>query len=417
MRHIVQRPFIRAFAPVLNGFRSFKGNARTCILVEPMWGISYNLFVPYASLYMLALGVDERQIGIIAAIGMGLQTFWSLAGGWITDRFGRKFTSILFDTLSWTLPTLIWAFARDFTWFLAAAMLNSLVRVVHISWSCLFIEDAEADSRVRLYAWIAVAGTLSGFFAPIAGMLVARFGLVSATRGLYGFAFLAMTAMFWIRNAFTKETAIGLIKMKESRDRSVVDALAEYVRVLKLLVRSRAAAAAFVLAVLSNIHLMVRNNFLSIVLTRGIGLPESMIAAFPPLASAVTITVYLLVIPRIKNIRGALLLSLGMNAAGNLALFLAPQGSIAAVIVGTLAVAFGMGVTGPVIDAVLANAIEDSTRATAMAIVYTLMFAISAPFGWLAGQIAASGPRLPALFGAALMIASLMTAFSVERRR
>jgi len=70
------------FVPVVESLRSFKGNARTCILVEPLWGISYNLFVPYTSLYMLALGVDAVGIGLIATVTMVLQTLWSLTAGY-----------------------------------------------------------------------------------------------------------------------------------------------------------------------------------------------------------------------------------------------------------------------------------------------------------------------------------------------
>lgn len=399
---------------IVESLRSFKGNARTCILVEPLWGIPYNLYVPYASLYMLALGVGEKQIGLVAAVGMGLQTFWSFSAGWITDRLGRRFTSLIFDLFAWSLPTLLWTFARGYSWFLVAAVLNSLVRVVHISWSCLFIEDAPADSRVRLYAWMAVAGTLSGFFAPLAGLLVSRFGLVPATRALYVLSFVAMTAMFIIRYVFTVETSIGKVKMAESRTKSLGGSFAEYRKAFLAFAGSRAAIAAFLLAVLSNIHLVTRNNFLSVVLTKGIGLPPSLIAAFPPLASAVTMAVYFLLIPRVRNVRRALLLAIGANILGNLTLFLAPEGNVAAVVAGTLTVALGMGVTGPVIEAVLANSIDDSTRAVGLSIVYTLLYGLSAPFGWVAGQVAAAGPRLPALLAAAVMAAAACAALFVS---
>jgi MFS family permease len=418
MRHtIVGALAARILVPIADSLRAFRGNARTCILVEPLWGIPYNLFVPYASLYMLALGLGEKDIGAVAALGTGLQTFWSFAGGAITDRFGRRWTSLIFDLISWSLPTLLWTFAGGLSWFVAAAILNSLVRVVHISWTCLFIEDAAPDSRVGLYAWIAVAGTLSGFFAPAAGYLVGRFGLVPATRGLYAFAFACMTAMFIIRFIFTRETSVGLVKMAEVRSRGVASAFGEYRAAFLALVRSRGAVVAFLLALLSNIHLVVRNNFLSVVLTKGIGLPASLIAVFPPLASAVTMAAYFLLIPRVRNVRRALLLSLGANVLGNLVLFLAPLGSVAAVVAGTLAVALGTGVAGPVVDAVLANSVADSTRAAALSIIYTLMYGLSAPFGWIAGQAAAVDPRLPALLSAATMAVAAGAAVFVDRGR
>jgi MFS family permease len=407
----------RLVDPIVASLRAFRGNARVCILVEPMWGIPYNLFVPYASLYMLALGVDEKAIGLVAALSMAMQTFWSLTAGWITDRFGRRRTSLVVDLISWSLPTLIWAFARDLNWFLAAAVLNSLVRIVHISWSCLFIEDAPPESRVSLYAWIAVAGTLSGFFAPLAGLVVNAFGVVPATRGLYLFAFALMTTMFFVRNAFCVETAIGKKKMAEVALGKKGAALAEYKKAALALLSSKPALAAFGLAVLSNIHLMARANFMSVTLTKGIGLAPGLIAAFPPLASGVTLAVYFLVIPRIVHLRRALAASLVVNVAGNLLIGLAPVGGIWAVVLGTLLVAFGTGVTGPVVDAVLANSVDDATRATALSIVYTLMFALTAPFGWLGGLLAALSPRAPMYLAAATMAASLLLTLSIDKEK
>ncbi len=418
---LAARAYGLALRPIVDSLRSFKGNARTCIIVEPMWGIPYNLYVPYASLYMLSLGVSETGIGVIAAVGMGLQMVWSLVAGWITDRFGRRRTSLLFDLLSWTVPTLLWAFARDIRWFFLAAVLNSAVRVVHISWSCLFIEDAPPDTRVRLYTWISVAGTLAGLFAPLAGLLVVHFGLVSATRGLYLFAFASMTAMFFIRNAYCTETAVGKEKMAAAKGAKIGEALKEYRAAAASLFGSREATIALLLAILSNIHLQTRNSFLSVVMTRGIGLSEGLIAVFPPLASATTLAVYLLVIPRIVRIRSALTLTLLLNVAANLVLLLAPAASgspgaaIVAVVVGTLGAAVGMGVTGPVIEAVLANSVDDKKRAVILSIVYTLMYGVSAPFGWIAGAMAEVGPRLPALLAALAMGAAAVLALMLRK--
>ncbi|GAB1482971.1 hypothetical protein MASR2M78_17870 [Treponema sp.] len=407
--------------PLVDSLNAFKGNARACILVEPLWGISYNLFLPYASLYMLALGVTEAGIGAMATLSMVLQVFWSFVAGWITDRFGRRRTSLVFDLISWTLPTLLWAFAQDFRWFLAATIFSSCIRVVHISWSCLFIEDSPNHLRVRLYTWLAVAGTVSGFFAPLAGLLVNRFGLVMATRGLYLFAFVAMTSMFFLRNAFTTETQIGKLNMIEARSIGRTKMLSEYREAARFLFGNKEAVLAFLLAVLSNIHLQVRNSFISIILTKGIGLPVSLISAFPPLTALVTLGAYLFIIPRIKHIRGALSLSLGANVAANLILFFAPSSSfslalaIEATILGTFAAAIGMGVAGPVVDAVLANSVDENRRASILSIVYTLMFAASAPFGWIAGLIAEIGARLPALLCALVMAIAVVLALMLKK--
>lgn len=413
-----------ALASVAASLSDFKGNARTCILVEPLWGIPYNLFVPYASLYMLALGVSKQGIGLIATAAMVLQTLWSLTAGAFTDRFGRRRTSLYFDLLAWSVPTLLWALARDFRWFLAAGILNSMVRVVHVSWSCLFIEDTPARLRVRLYTWISVAGTLSGFFAPLAGLLVAGMGLVPAVRALYALAFISMTAMFFLRNAFCTETSVGLEKMREIREGKRRGGLEDYAEAARIFFRSREAVVALALAVLANIHLQVRNSFLSVVLTAGLGLPEGLIAVFPFLATAATLLVYLTVIPRIKRIRSALAAAWGANLAANLVILLAPGASgsaaslalaAAAVVLGTLLAAVGMGVAGPVVDAVLANAVDDRKRAVTLSLAYTLIYGLAAPFGWIAGLLAEAGPRLPALLMAAVTAAAALMALALRK--
>jgi hypothetical protein len=47
--------------------RSFRGNARGCVYTEALWGIPFNLYAPYVSVYMLALGLTDGQIGLITA--------------------------------------------------------------------------------------------------------------------------------------------------------------------------------------------------------------------------------------------------------------------------------------------------------------------------------------------------------------
>ena len=187
----------RQLAINLGVLRGFSGNTRAILLTEPVWAIPYNLVQTYASVYMLALGCTPVQVGLIGSAALVSQLVFSLVGGWITDRLGRKRTTLVFDLLSWSGAMLLWAFARGFPWFLAAAMVNSLVRIVMTSWTCLAIEDTAVNQRVHFFTWISIAGVVAGFVAPLSGVLVGRFGLVAAMRGLYLFGFTAMTAMFF----------------------------------------------------------------------------------------------------------------------------------------------------------------------------------------------------------------------------
>jgi MFS family permease len=133
------RKRLRETWEILKGFR---GNARACLLAEPLWGIPFNLYSAYTSVYMLALGCTQTQVGLAATVSLACMVLLSLMGGYITDRLGRRRTTIIFDLVGWSIPTLLWAFAQGFPYFLAAAVVNSVYRIVHVSWSCLLVEDS-----------------------------------------------------------------------------------------------------------------------------------------------------------------------------------------------------------------------------------------------------------------------------------
>ncbi len=57
-----------------------KGNPRTLVLIEPLWGIPYNLIAPFATLYMYTQGITDVQIGLILSIAMFVQVFFSFFG-------------------------------------------------------------------------------------------------------------------------------------------------------------------------------------------------------------------------------------------------------------------------------------------------------------------------------------------------
>ena len=67
-----------------------KGNPRTLILIEPLWGIPYNLITPFATLYMYTLGVTDVQIGLILSVTMVVQVIIAFLGGILTSWAGNS---------------------------------------------------------------------------------------------------------------------------------------------------------------------------------------------------------------------------------------------------------------------------------------------------------------------------------------
>src|SRR5262245_24622874 len=191
--------------PLFQTLRELKGNPRVTVLTEVMFGIPYNLFAPFASVYMLAFGVTDQQIGSLASLGLVVQIFSALLSGAIVDKFGRRFTLFVADILSWSVPCLIWAVAQDLRFFIVAAVMNGLWRISHTAWTCLMVEDAEERHLVHIWTWIMIFAVCSAFFTPLGGWVVNRYGLMSAMRGILIFGFIMFTAKSVVLYIFSHE--------------------------------------------------------------------------------------------------------------------------------------------------------------------------------------------------------------------
>ena len=380
-----------------NTLMGFKGNARACVMVEPLWIIPHNLFITYTSVYMVALGCTDKQIGLIASISLVFQMFFSLIGGYITDKLGRKRTSLVFDVISWSIPTLIWAIAQNFYYFLAASIINSLVRIVHTSWSCLLVEDTAPEDRVHVFTWIQVAGILAGFVAPLGGLLVKRYELVPAVRGLYFFACISMTTMFFLRNHLVRETKQGIQRMKETKGESFFSSMRDYKIAAKKLISTPFTMVAFLLSVFTNINNIIRMNFFAIVMTQKLGFSQQSLSLFPVVQAAVMLLVYLLVMPTLGKLKFKMPLMSAFIAMvlSNLLLVVSPNENFFMIILSTALTAYGIAVSFPFVESILANSIDDNERAKIMSILYVILFGITAPFGYIGGILSSISEELP----------------------
>ncbi len=346
---------------------------------------------------MRALGCSAQQIGVIAAVGLTCEMLFASVGGIITDRLGRKRTSLIFDLMAWSVPTLVWAFAQGFEYFLIAGMISALVRIVFTSWTCLLLEDALPRRRVHIYTWMFLAGALAGFFAPIAGIIVDRTGLVPAVRGLYFFAFASMTTMFFLRNHLTRETAMGHQKMAAAKTMRFQDIVLEYKVVFGILRRKPAILFAFLILILSNIQLIYGRMFLSILLKEKLDFPIALISLVPALASAAKMIVFLFVLPGMSRLKPsrAIMYGFAISAVGVAVITGSPVGRILPALIGVVLEAAGFAIILPFAESMLANVIVDEHRAKILSLFHTVSSGIIAPFGYLGGVLAAASPRFP----------------------
>jgi MFS family permease len=405
--------------PMIEGLKGLRGNPRICVFTEPLWGVPYNLYLPFVSMYMLALGLSDPQIGLIASIGLFCQIFWSLASGPITDKLGRRMTTFVFDVISWSLPVLIWAFARNFTWFVAAAVLNSVLRVTMNSWSLLLVEDAPRGKLVTIWSWVNIAGIVSGFFSPLAGLLVARFSLITAVRILYLNAFVFMTAKFVILFFMGTETEPGRERMAQTAGKPFFSLFGGYSGSIKKLLGSRYTLLAFFISLMLLINDTVRGSFWPIMVVEQLHLPKSSIAFFPFPRAALMLVFYFLIIPRMNQFRlkRPFLWGFSLILASNVALVLSPERSWIFVAMSALFDAAAVALISPYISTLMVDAVERKDRAGIMAIINVLTLALASPFGWIAGLMSSRSRYLPFFMLMGTAVAGLILTLSISRHK
>ena len=142
----------------LTNIPRLEGNQKACVFLEPLWAIPYNLFLPFASIYMAAIGLQDKQIGMVASLGLAMQLVWGLFSGAIVNKYGRRRMILIFGLLSWTVPCLLWATAKGYPFFILAVFFNSMQQVVNNSFSCLIVEDGHSEKLVNIWAILNLVG-------------------------------------------------------------------------------------------------------------------------------------------------------------------------------------------------------------------------------------------------------------------
>ncbi len=406
--------------PLFRTLRELEGTPRVTVLTEPMFGIPWNLFSPFFSVYMLALGVTDQGIGTIASLGLALQIFSALLSGAIVDKFGRRLTLFINDLVSWSVPCLIWAVAQDIRFFIAAAVMNGLFRISHTAWTCLMVEDAEERHMVHIWTWIMIFGVCSSFFTPLGGWFVAHFGLVPAMRGLLVFGFFMITAKAVVLYIYSHETTRGRQRIEETRHRSLISLLGEYRSVFGQLLHSKPVLTALSLMVITNIYSTVSGNFWGVLFTSKLGFAESEISIYVMLRSLIMTLCLFLIGLRLTNLlHFRLPLWAGFSAffVSQALLVFMPPHAVPLLVASVALEGAALALVNPMTEAMLAVALESHERARLSAMVYVVMILLTSPFGWIAGQISAIDRSLPFVLNMGLFVIGAGLVWLISRRR
>lgn len=398
---------------------SLKGNPKACIWAEPLWGIPYNLYLPYVTLYMTALGLSYADIGLVTSVGMASQMVFAVLSGVLTDKMGRRMCTLVFDTLSWTVPTFLWMLAQDINWFIVAALFSGMWRITENSWYLLMIEDADKKQVIALNSLTNLMGLIVAFIAPISKFIVDALGIVATMRVFYGFACVSMTVKFIVCYIFTTETQNGVRRMEATKNKPLLKSLWKCRSVFARVISEKRML--LTLAILSSYMLVttLNGNYWAIYLRDILGVQEGNVSLFVTVKSMVTLVCSFLLVPKVsyRFIRRPMLWSLAAFTASQSLLLLRISGGIGAavLVISVILEATALSVLGPVTGSlVFINAQEDE-RALIVGMVYAIVALIVCVFPALVGLLVERSLSIPLIVNLGLF--ALMAALTIAITR
>ena len=364
---------------------------------------------------MKELGVTDQQLGYLISLGYIAGIFMSLVSGTITDRLGRKRTTLVFDFISWPLSVIIYLVSDSFLFFALAVLANSFSRIVGVSWNLMVIEDADNDQRVAAFNLLNIINISTGILIPVGGIAVTAFGVVAAERFFLAFAAVSMFVMIIVRNHFYRETAVGRRILEERKANPVKFGVLNMLpfksaKVFRGNVKAILAAAVYILFFLYIPLGSFNSLFFAPYLTEALGLGKSTISLLGGVYSGVMLIIFVFVIPLIgkRDNVGNMQVGIAVQAVSLLLLILIPPKSMLAAVLCIAAYSAGFGIFRPFVDSMLALVTEGDERASLYSMINTFICIFTAIIGFVSGSIYKFNPRLIYIISAAILAAILV---------
>lgn len=408
---------------IIGSFKLLNGNTKIAVLFEPLWGIPFILYNFYLSLYMKSQGITDQQIGFLISIGFITGAFFSLFGGVITDKLGRKKTTLIFDLISWPGSILILIFANNFWMFAMAQIVNSSVRIVTVSWNLMVIEDADNQQRVAAFNILNILTISMGIFTPLAGIVVRFTNIEIAERCFLVFSFISMIAMIVLRNHYFVETKIGKEILERHKNKRLSGIFSDglYRKTFATLRKNHNSIIILVITVLFNVYFSIGTSsslYFAPYMNEVLGIDKPSISILGGVNSGIMLLMFLFIVPiisrfnRLKNIIFGFIFQL----IALLLFTIIPIGSLSAAIISIIIFALGMSISKPFLEAKFAEETDENQRAGIYSLQNTLICIFNAIVGIFSGYIYDFNPKI-LYYGSALILILCLLLTSLIRKK
>jgi len=376
----------------MNSFRklrSLPGNVRFSLLALALWGIPNSLINSYATLYMLEQGLSASQVGIINSICYIIKTALAFFSGYIINKLGRRITAGVIDLIGWGVYMCMLASAHDFRMFMTASLINCITVVGEVATNCFMAEDVSQKDRVVAYNFSTIVSSSCAFLVPISGLLINRFSLVPAMRGLYLFACISMSLAALCKLFLLKETSVG--KGLMAHGRNIKNPFARLPEIIKYIVGNKKLMLLLSLNILLLFATTINNIYYVPYLAQQLGFSELLISFFPFVSTAIGLVVCFRIVPRINMVKG-MITGVLLDTLGILMLFMAAFTFKELAYLCVILKAVGAAMMGPVLSTLIANNLKDELRTDVYGVFNTFTMLCMFPAGYLGGYLFDSSP-------------------------
>ncbi len=368
----------------LKRVKRLPGNVRFFMLALALWGIPNSLVTSYSTLYMLEQGLTASQAGLINSICFTVKTGLSFFSGYVINKLGRRVTAGMIDLIGWGVYMLMLSGAEDFRMFLAAALVNCITTIGGVSTSCFMSEDVSQEDRIFAYTCTTIVSTSCSFVAPLAGIVISRYSLVPAMRGLYLFACVSMSLSALCKLFLLKETSIGdRLKAQGNRIRNP---FAMFPDIIRYVLGNKRLLLLLSMNILLHFAANVNNLYYVPYLTEHLKFSEMTVSFFPFVTTIIGLFICFRVVPNVNLVSG-MIASVILDALSIFWLIAASFAFRELAFLCVICKAIGTAMMGPLINTLIANNLKDELRTDVYGVFNTISMLCMLPAGYVGGRL------------------------------
>lgn len=392
----------------VQSFQTLKGNTRTTVIFEIVYGIANVLYSFYLSLYMKGQGITDTQIGYIISIGFISSAVFALFGGVVTNKLGRKKTTTIFELIAWPLSIIIYLLSTNFWMFVLARTINSMNQISMVAWNMMIIEDADDTQRINAYNLLTIIHTATGIITPIGGFIVAAYGIIKAEKIFMIFAAVCMLISMILRNKFYTETKIGQKVLSEGGDYRLSGVLKGVLQkdAIKALIKNPSLIMIVSVYIIYRMYYSIGSLlslYFAVYLTEVLKINESIISVFGGINSFVLLLLCVFITPQITRrleskamIAKVLMVGFLFQIAYAVLMVVMPVNNLVFVTLAIVLYGIGFGLGRTYSDSMLASSTEQvaADRAGVYSLVNTAVSFSSIIMGSVSGFLYVLNPHL-----------------------